>query len=565
MFDTDTYLNQALDVAASRWRYHPDQNVAALRDYLRGMAGTAIAEDFGFHHIDPTLSDAALENAFRDRLPLTSYETFQPYVARILAGEPSILGQGVPKALTVSGGTLGVAGRKLVPLYSDLRSNQSVATYVVALYRGMARRGAPYLNLVKPVNLSAVERAPGGLPIAMASTFVEGAFGPAAAFSDRYEGVPHALKTELHANRRGRWLVQALAALGHRDLRYVFSIYPNVIISFFQWIEEAWPLIERMLLERSASTLAELGLTPSTVAMVEQTLLARIDEDRRAEIVDAGRLPLRDRIPMLWPEFTFAVSVVTGGYVQYRAVLRECFGLETHTLSYGASEGALGTNLFDAEPLFVPNARTYFEFMDLEAASGDAALPVSFAGARSGRLYELVVTSPQSGFFRYGIGDVVRLVDGPRGPRFEIVGRASSHLSIAHEMTREGHVVRVLSRFIEDRPDAGIGLGFVGADFQALRYVFFLETATAAHRVSPPAEAAEALDHALARENDLYGFYRREGGLRPPVVHVVPAGTAQAWVDARASEEDSRDLNQVKPSIILSGGGLDHFILAAGK
>ena len=560
-FDIDAYLANAGEAVRQRAACRPGQNAAALRTYLREMRSTALAKDFGFDRFDTEQPDDVLMEHVRRHLPLTTYADYRPYVERIRRGEADVLGRGQPKALTLSGGSTNAHERKLVPLYSELLSNQSVATYAAALYTDSVPPGSSYINLVKPVNLQSVERTESGVPIAMASSFTEGAFAFAGAFSERFEGVPHSLKLRLHANQRGRWIVQALAALGQPDIRYVFAIYPNVIAAFFHRLESDWPLVQQVCRDGDAAVLAQAGLDDDAVALVDSVLLARMDADRRRQVLGTRAEDLLSELGNMWPQLKFAVAVATGGYAQYRPLLRRRFGLDVHTLSYGASEAALGTCLFAPQPWFVPNPRTYFEFIE-QAHANDVDPPTLLLDqTKTDHAYEVVMTSPQSGFFRYRIGDLVILRGGPRDPRLEVVGRTLSRLSVAHEMTQEVHVTAAIAR-LADECSFDIGLAVVGRDLPGMCYAFFFETGSEALAEKLRA-MAPMLDDLLCRENDLYAYYRREAVLRPPKVHSVPAGTYEALLERKATII-SRDINQVKPGIVLSDDDTAFFLAATG-
>ena len=79
----------------------------ALRRALAQVRGCRIAHDLGLQGQEDIAT-------FRRRVPVTDYRFYQPYVDAVLAGQSSILFQGVPLRIAQTGGTTGKPKR--VPL-----------------------------------------------------------------------------------------------------------------------------------------------------------------------------------------------------------------------------------------------------------------------------------------------------------------------------------------------------------------------------------------------------------------------------------------------------------------
>ncbi|MEF2074605.1 GH3 family domain-containing protein [Consotaella aegiceratis] len=542
-------LNTLIAMASEQVRHlaraQPPSEDVVLCAYLRSREGARIGRDFAFASLLAAPSAAARYEAFR-KLPITDYTFYAPYIAAIEAGESDVLGPGQPSALTLSGGSTNPGKQKLVPLYSDLRITHAGAAYVAALVFGKIDEGQTYLNLVRPTPVERLPTTAAGHPIAMASTFVESACSAAPWFSDTLERVPFALKCASAGVGAQYWHAILPHALSQQRLRYIFAIYPNVVISFLSCLEESIEgLVAALPDPRKQIDAAAPPLTPTRLAELQA--------------ICATAQPFREKLARIWPDLDFAICVVTGGYSQYQKVLRDRYGLEAHTLSYGASEAALGFNFFDADRRFVPNPSTFFEALHCgEDVSGSTDI-VPLSRMMEGETYELIVTSPQSGFFRYRIGDVVRICRGAGQPRFEVIGRAQAVLSVAHEMTQEHHIRSVLDavRHHADYPELKDGPCFVAHDPDALRYVYAFETETL-DMVRPRVMGLQQiLDQQMRAANDLYQHYRVRGLIDLPEVLLVPLGSHhrafQDQIQARGADQ-----NQTKPNIVISQQTLEY-------
>lgn len=510
-----------------------------LCGYLRSREETRIGRDFAFSALLSAASPEERYKAFRT-LPLTDYSFYAPYIGAIEAGEADVLGPAQPKALTLSGGSTNPGKQKLVPLYSDLTINHAGAAYVGARLFDKIAEGETYLNLVRPSQVEKLPKSAAGLPIAMASTFVESACLAAPLFSDAIEKVPFALKCGDTAVGAGYWRTLLPYALAQSRLRYIFAIYPNVVISFLSCLKDSLADIIAILADPPQ-------LSDASGPHITQDRLDTLRE------ICAASLPPREMVQQIWPDLEFAVCVVTGGYEQYQKVLSYQYGLDAYTLSYGASEAALGYNLFSPDRLFTPNPSTFFEALPSRDGTTNVADVVPLSQTVQGEIYELVVTSPQSGFFRYRIGDIVRIVMKNGRPLFELIGRSQAILSVAHEMTQEHHVRSVLDAACQHPEFSELRDGpcFVAPDPSALCYVYAFETTALDMAPDRIMDLRQFLDREMQAANDLYQHYRVRQLIELPEVLLLPTGAHHC-----AFQEQVRmtglDPNQSKPNVVMS-------------
>ncbi len=184
----------------------------------------------------------------------------------------------------------------------------------------------------------------------------------------------------------------------------------------------------------------------------------------------------------------------------------------------------MGLELDSDRYVLVPQSMV-FEFIPLEEADAPHPTVVPLRAVQPGRDYELVVTT-RSGFYRYRLGDVVR-VEALRGraPEVCFLFRRGQVLDVCSEKTSERALQDAV---LESARHWGAGL----VDFSACadltqgpgRYEVFVEVEDDAP-LRAHGRAWHTLDAALGLTNPGYRTVRDGQRLWAPVVHVVKPGT----------------------------------------
>ncbi|KAM0998320.1 hypothetical protein FF1_008075 [Malus domestica] len=137
-------------------------------------------------------------------------------------------------------------------------------------------------------------------------------------------------------------------------------------------------------------------------------------------------------VSKLWPNARYVKCVATGSMQQYYPKLKQYAG-EIPLLGgdYFASECCVGINLDITQPpektkfVLLPTA-AYFEFLpfDMNETNDAGTETVDVSGVEVGKMYQVVVTTYR-GFYRYHLGDIVRVVGFYNlSPEVEFVMRA---------------------------------------------------------------------------------------------------------------------------------------------
>ncbi|XVF21843.1 hypothetical protein REPUB_Repub12eG0124600 [Reevesia pubescens] len=154
----------------------------------------------------------------------------------------------------------------------------------------------------------------------------------------------------------------------------------------------------------------------------------------------------------LWPKVRYIRCVTTGSMKQYYSKLMYYAG-EVPLLGgdYFASECFVAVNLDIKQPpdrtrfVMLPTA-AYFEFLPFDSTENKVVgeETVDICGVEVGRMYEVVVTTYR-GFYRYRLGDIVRVVDFYNSsPLLEFVMRAPK---TSYEIVTEGDLMAAMESF----------------------------------------------------------------------------------------------------------------------
>ncbi|WP_404424976.1 GH3 auxin-responsive promoter family protein [Nibricoccus sp. IMCC34717] len=427
---------------------------------------------------------------FRSNVPLRTYEDFHPLIDRMRAGEADLLWPGRCRHYAVSSGT--TAGRtKYLPVTDDLithfrRTGLDSLLWYAARVRTTTVFGGKHLFL-------------GGSTALVEETSANGF----TSFSGDLSGIT--------ALNLPSWAERHLYEPG-RDLALV----------------DNWPLKLRAIAERTRSRDVRLvaGI-PSWLLIFADTVLQGRSGDVRS----------------VWPHLE---CLIHGGVpiAPYVDTLRAAFGASTNFHEvFPASEGFIAAQDSEAAAGLRLMARhgIFYEFLklsdydeDRRAELGSRCVPLE--GVRPGVDYVVVMTAP-SGLCRYIIGDVVRFVSTSPA-RLVYAGRTRLQLSAFGEHVSEldltEAVVRVSRHHGLRVHHFHVAPLFANPTEGRTRgaHEWLIELESGSPHASEDTLASE-LDAELIARNDDYDAKRKGGGLCPPVVHVVPAGTFETWLRSK--------------------------------
>ena len=155
---------------------------------------------------------------------------------------------------------------------------------------------------------------------------------------------------------------------------------------------------------------------------------------------------------VIWPRLSIISCLCSGENMsQFESPLRKFIGKSICLYSpyCGGSEGVIGVNVWPGQKIscfaFTPEFN-FVEFIREGNMSDDNPKTVTVDELEINSNYEIVLTT-FSGFYRYRIGDIIRIVDkdDALGPVFDFIKRKSSLLNLFNEMVTEDHIRMALT------------------------------------------------------------------------------------------------------------------------
>jgi hypothetical protein len=454
-----------------------------LRQILDRAKGTLFGKDHGF-------GDVKSVEEYQRRVPITTYSSMQPYIAKTMQGEENILFPDKIICFLITSGTTG--DPKLYP-FGEQGSEEIIVdavrtgTFYIVHNDRYDLLDGPRLRFPAP---AVVGQKVGKYQVA----FISGALSVAPvppqlsllAQRERRVVPPDEVLNELDWNKRfyltARYAVAA-------DVRAVTGVTSNVV---------------SLLRNISTSFLDQLLADPA----VDEATKTKLRQSAQDKVLDLRKL---------WPNFRVVfhsgVSVAP-----YRRVLHDLLGDVDLWEAYGATEGWFGTQIYMGKDIFPYVDRVFYEFVPDGEKDSD---PLLLSEVKVGTPYRVIVTT-RGGFYRYDIGDLIEFTaTGP--PAFRVIGRKNSLVSLAGERMADELFLRTLERACAQR-----GIGFV--DFallpevsaQLIRYHLFIEFTQVPKDLE---EFTSFVDERLGLANIMYGAQRQANVLaRPVIIPVQPGG-----------------------------------------
>lgn len=453
------------------------------------LAGTAYGRA---HGIEAGMSGAA----WRERVPLATYENFASHIERMRGGEADVLWPGRCGYFAISSGT--TAGRtKYLPVTPAMLDHFRAAG-LDSLHFYSTRVGRADIFGGKHLFLGGATALE---PLAEAKQHP--------AFAGDLSGIT--------ARNLPRWVEKHLYEPG-ADIAQMSD----------------WPAKIAAIAARCTSRdIRMLAGIPSWVLILAAAVL---EEAGRA----SGGARVFRTLREAWPRFECLVhgGVPIGPFAnELRVVCGE--GVNFHEV-YPASEGFIAAQDAEAQAglRLLADAGIYYEFLPLSDFD-EARLPrlgaraVPLEGVKVGVDYALIMSTP-AGLTRYVIGDVVRFTS-TEPARLVYAGRTKLQLSAFGEHVIEKELTDALTTVCARHNWQVVNFhvapifinSLTGQKRGSHEWWIELRSGTVATPTGPV--LAEQLDAELQRLNDDYEAKRKGGGMLPPTVRLVMPGVFEQW------------------------------------
>lgn len=501
------------------WRYRRalDAPSSAQRrllvHYIRRNADTAFGRAHGFARIR-TIAD------YQARVPLASYEQYEPLVRRIAQGERRVLTAEPVTRLAVTSGSTSAA--KLVPYTATLHAEiaRAVGAWAVDLYRAWPQiAGGPAFWSVTPaVRPPVVPNARVPIGFEEDSRYLGGL---SHRLVDAAMAVPGSVR-QIGDHETHRY-VTLLCLLRARELRLISVWHPSYLTLLLDALRTHWDALIADI--RRGEVTAPQPLPGHIGALLHRR--RRPDIARAEELRAAGP----DACNRLWPRLGLVSCWGDAAARHALDDLRQRLpGVRLQPKGLLATEAIVTLPLGGRRPLAI--CSHFFEFID----AGDRVRLAHELEA--GATYGVAVTTG-GGLYRYLLGDRVQ-VDGSVGrtPSLRFVGRDAQVSDRVGEKLHESFVATVIERlFASERPPR---FAMLAPDRtpEGVSYTLFVETDAA---LSP--DLPHRLEAALS-ENPHYALAVGLRQLAPSRLVCICEGF-QAF--ARHSIDRGQRLGDLKP------------------
>jgi hypothetical protein len=527
-------------IARAHWREFARRSRAVGRtqaDLLMSMVRRNAESAFGSAH---GFASMVSPKDFQARVPIGDWDTFSPYIDRIIGGEPNVLtDEAAPVLFNLTSGT---AGRpKLIPV-----SPRTVRGNKLSHNLWMHRTVRDHPKFMSGKALPVVNRAVEGftertnIPYGSASGMV---FRDAHPLTKLHYAYPYEV-LEID-DVRSRWYTIMRCAVPERTT-FIAGSTPNGIMKLLELADEAKEPLIRDVNDGTLSKDIDIGRRRRGI--VERRL--RPNPGRARELERAAERSGRLRPQEYWPDLKL-ISCWTGGTVgQFATQLREWCSPDTQLrdIGYVSSEAYVSIPISDSGSAGLLSIHTnVFEFVP-EAEFGKPDARAYFADQiEIGTAYQILFTTP-GGLYRYSINDVVEVEGFHDGaPLIRFLRKGRDVIDIQGEKVTGDQVVSAMRASLEASGCQCTHYLFVPAPDRACFHLHVEFT-----REPPPLVEQEKLlarfEKELRRVNFVFGEIRDEKVLGPTVLKVMQKGWLRA-VTQRALDHGIRD-TQFKPRVL---------------
>lgn len=523
---------------------HPmEATNALLMRLLEDNKDTEYGKKYGFADIH------SIED-YQKKVPVATYDTFAPYLERMMAGEKDILTAYSFNHFNETSGTVG--NPKVVPM-TDRQSD------VFAKYNNLYVYGLLGENVDADwmdgrafcTSSGNCRTLPSGLTVGeaaakMADYIKGGKAALDAMIRTMYTSPIEGLNPEHGVDTK---YVHTRFALMDREVRGMVTGFYSVIVLFLHYIETH---VDVLIHDIETGTISEEIEMPDEV---RKSLLAKIEPmpERAAELREAFRNGTEEPwVKKVWPHFDYINGAGGDGFEIYDRQIKEHFtggGVANIYSGITASEGlwSVPAGVDDFDSILAPSA-AFVEFLPVEAGD-DFSRCVTMDKLEEGKVYELIVTN-LSGFWRYRMSDAVKVTGFYNAtPKVQFMYRVNRTINLAEEKTTE----KALQIAVEaTAKDMGIDLAdftvYPNTEVTPNRYDFLIEPRKEMEGVDMDALRECVFKH-LCEANPVYYDCYADHWLDKPEVYLLQPETQLLYRDMMVMRGAS--LNQLKPVRVI--------------
>ena len=527
------YLPEARAFRRATWRVSQTQ-AALLAALLRHNRDTEFGRAHGF-------SGIASVRAYQERVPLSGYEDYAPFIERIAAGKARVLTVDPVQLLEPTSGT--TCGEKLIPYTAGLRRQfqRAVAVWIHDLFRHrpLLRQGRAYWS-ISPA-LSPPRRTVAGIPIG---------FDEDAAYLGTFERwaldrllvrPPTSLKQANLETFRYATLLHLLRA---EDLTLLSVWNPTFLTTLLEPLP-VWH--DRLCADLRQGTFSPPGA--KATGHVPQPAGRTRDPCRAAALGSIFRMraTFADKLRLIWPRLALVSCWTDAAAGRFVPALQALFpAAEIQPKGLLATEGCVSFPLLRPAASVLAVRSHFFEFQEAHAGACRLAHEIEPGGR-----YHVILTTA-GGLYRYQLRDEVEVVGFEnRCPLLRFLGKADRVSDLVGEKLAEPHVRAVLERAFMVQQLAPTFVLLVPVLEARPHYRLYVQGLDRSASALLQAELEAGL-----QENPYYRYAVQLGQLAPVDIHVLAPDTVPAWrIYERHCLTRGQRAGNIKPAVLDAWSG----------
>lgn len=390
--------------------------------------------DYGMHY---HFSAVRTIEGYQARVPLSSYETYAPFVElQTKIGERGIsVEDPVPCYLLTSGTTgeprlIPATAKHLKPYleaFTQIVSGKTTFALFESLPLKKRYNDRSFLNSVSGMVLSEFFRRERNTLGESEAKFTS---------PDALMFPPEAMDTIY---------LRLLFALKERNVEQIFSPFTWGIVEAFSFLESNWEALCNDI-ELGRITFA-LDVPESFLQRMNGLLIA--DPARAAELRKIFREGFNKPIAkFIWPKLQRVIAAGTGSFKIYTAQIRRYIGnVEFSNGFFASSEMFMGRAIAGSDDYELITDTNFYEFLPINA--DESSRPLFLNELTVGAEYEVVVTN-QAGLYRYRTGDIICVKSCEIGQLiFSYVGRVGQSLTVGTATLTEDEIFSAVVKAAE--------------------------------------------------------------------------------------------------------------------
>jgi len=490
-------LNRYLDEIESQGLAKFQERI--LLEKITRNCNSDFGRENGFEEIK-TVAD------FQARLPLSDYEYFSSYIARVKSGEVTALFHPKEKIhmFALTSGTTGDA--KYIPVPTPFLKEYEEGSKIWGASVVRDFPGSSFQKILILFSPLEEERSEKGVPCGAISGLISRNQGK---LVKPLYGAPFEA-SELQDPTERQYAF--LRAASEHSIGLISTANPSTLLAFAHLIERRGEQLVydlEMGLLNGASPPFSLRKMPKRAAELKQVLKEK------------GILTPRD----LWPDLKMLACWKGGTLFHYLDKLPEHYGdLRIRDLGLLASEGRFSLPLFsDKDDGLLNVFHHFFEFISEDEEDTDNPQVLLAHQLKQGKRYLLVVTT-SSGLYRYHLNDLIEVTEFYRGiPLIRFLNKGKHIASLTGEKITEHQVLSGFQKAVINSSSKTPYFRFFPTYSKTPHYKLYIEEESVAVRNAE--SFLQAIDQSLCEQNIEYASKRHSGRLTLPELHWVRFGT----------------------------------------